>query len=115
MPGPTLTAGEEAAIAAAIAAITDAQSARERPVQVLRDDAAAIVALGVPESVVAAAGPAGFGFEVHEYSGPAGEGWELHVRVTRDGIDWDLQHHVGPESARDELNGWHQVPRIGGA
>ena len=109
MPGPTLTPGEEGAIQAAIAAITDAQAARERPVQVLADDGAAIVALGVPEAVVAAAGPAGFSFAVDEYDGPAGRGWTLRVSLLRDGVAWRLRHHVGPETWRDGENGWTVV------
>lgn len=108
MPGPTLTAGEDQAIAAAIAAITAAQDARERPVQVLTDDGAAIVALGVPESVVAAAGPAGFSFRVDEYSGPLGDGWVLEVRLRRSGELWVLEHNEGPETQR--ARGWTLIP-----
>lgn len=108
MPGPTLTAGEEAAIAAAVAAIAAAQAARERPVQVLRDDGAAIIALGVPAAIVAAAGPAGFSFEVSEYSGPDGDGWALEVELRRDGQRWAMAHNEGPEPQRSVP--WMLVP-----
>lgn len=106
MPGPTLTPGEEGAIQAAITAITDAQAARERPVQVLTDDGAAIVALGVPEQIAQAAGAAGFRFRVDEYDGPDGRGWTLRLWLTRDGKPWRFAYHVGPETHRDAENGW---------
>ena len=106
---PPLTPGEQAAIEAAVSAIRAAQAARERPMQVRADDGAAIVALGVPEAIVAAAGPAGFGFAVDEYAGPAGRGWVLCVALTRDGSDWRFAHNDGPETWRG--HGWHEVIR----
>jgi hypothetical protein len=110
VPGPTLTLSEQLAIDAAIAAITEAQAAREQPVQVLADDGAAIVALGVPEAVVAAAGPAGFSFAVHEYRIGAASGWELSIRLLRDGKRWSFAHQDGPETHR--AHGWREVADV---
>lgn len=116
MPGPTLTLSETLALDSAISAITAAQAERERPTQVLADDGAAIVALGVPEQIAQSAGAAGFRFRVDEYGGPDGRGWTLRLRLTRDGQPWRFAHHVGPETYRDAENGWtHALPDLGGA
>lgn len=116
MAAPALTPAEESALAAAVASIAAAQAARAKPAQVVAGDDEALVALGVPEAIVAAAGPAGFVAAVHEYKGPQGRGWTLIVRLDRDGQRWEFAHHVGPETARDESNGWALAPLpIGGA
>lgn len=113
MDSPVLTAGEEAAINAAIEAIKVSQAARDKPVQVLMNDANGIISLGVPESIVAAAAPAGFEFAVHEYEGPFGRGWILEVQLDRDG-KWLFKHHEGQEVRLNSENGWQKIIPIGG-
>lgn len=114
MSEPVLTPDEQNVIDTIIISIAASQAVREKKMQVLVNDIAGMAVLGVSQAIIDAVNLIGFSFRIDEYVGPFGAGWELHITLIRDGVTWTFQHHSGPETNRNALNGWIINPEIEG-